>query len=414
MEVSFTKSITFDELCGDIIPASSSTLAKSPERLEKGYSPFFAEKANGSHFTDIDGNDWLDCEMAMGTVVWGHNHPQINQAMINQIEKGVNFSIPSTLEYELASILLNRFPLFKAAKFCKNGADAVYAAVRSSRFYSQKTKVLSCEYHGWLDWCSPGYYHCEPSTLGIPNAFEEEHISSTKNALEIKQHIEKNAHNLACIVLCPANYKVDDLREILTLCRANDVYTIFDEVTSGIRYAYGGVTMLHKLEPDFLCLSKGLTNGLPLAVVLGSKDKILCMKNLKISNAHSGENLALAAAIQCEHMMETHAENWPLWKHDTEKIMHEIDLYLKEHCSELILEGSPACFSVVTQGVAFQEDPFRKYLLKYMSNQHIFTKGYFIFSVAHTTEEIEQVGTAIINCIKSYTQCNENLTVPMD
>ena len=157
-----SKSISFYEINKNIIPEGSSTLAKSPNRLEKGYSPFYAEEAHGSHFVDIDGNDWLDCEMAMGTAVWGHNNPRINNAMLKQIQKGVNFSIPSTLEYELGCILLNRFPMYKAVKFFKNGGDSVYAAVRSSRFFSKKDKVLSCEYHGWHDWCSPSYYNCSP------------------------------------------------------------------------------------------------------------------------------------------------------------------------------------------------------------------------------------------------------------
>lgn len=70
----------------------------------------------------------------------GHNNPRINNAMLKQIQKGVNFSIPSTLEYELGCILLNRFPMYKAVKFFKNGGDSVYAAVRSSRFFLKKIK----------------------------------------------------------------------------------------------------------------------------------------------------------------------------------------------------------------------------------------------------------------------------------
>ena len=49
--------------------------------------------------------------MAMGTAVWGHNNSRINNAMVRQIQKGVNFSIPSTLEYELGSILLCSFAI---------------------------------------------------------------------------------------------------------------------------------------------------------------------------------------------------------------------------------------------------------------------------------------------------------------
>ena len=397
-----SKSISFYETSKKIIPASSSTLAKSPERLEKGYSPFFATEAHGSHFIDIDGNEWLDCEMAMGTAVWGYNNPRINNAMLKQIEKGVNFSIPSTLEYELANLLLNRFPTYKAIKFFKNGADSVYAAVRSSRYFSKKEKVLSCEYHGWLDWCSPSYYECTPSQLGIPDVTESLHICCKKDADTIKENILMNSDTLACVVLCPANYTPNDLKEIIKICKSHNIYTIFDEVTSGIRYAYGGVTTFYKLTPDFLCISKGLTNGLPLAAVLGSQKEILNMSKLKISNAHSGENLALAAAIECEYMLQENRDNWPIWKNDTQAIINQIHKYIVDNNIDLNIERSVACFSVTTPNMNFQEDHFRKFLLKYMANLYIFSKGYFIFSTAHTSEEIKFVGNSIVNCIKEY------------
>ena len=397
-----SKSVSFYEINKNIIPEGSSTLAKSPNRLEKGYSPFYAEEAHGSHFVDIDGNDWLDCEMAMGTAVWGHNNPRINNAMLKQIQKGVNFSIPSTLEYELGCILLNRFPMYKAVKFFKNGGDSVYAAVRSSRFFSKKDKVLSCEYHGWHDWCSPSYYNCSPSQLGIPNIIDSTHIHCKKDAAEIKKNILLNFTDLACVVLCPANYDPVDLKEIIRLCKNYNIYTIFDEVTSGIRYAYGGVSTYYKLTPDFLCLSKGLTNGLPLAVVLGPKNEILSMSKLKISNAHSSENLALAAAIECEHMLHEQRNNWPTWKNDTQAIINQILKFIANNNINLHVDGSTACFSISTPHMNFYEDNFRKFLLMYMADLHIFTKGYFIFSTAHTSEEILFVGKSIIDCIKEY------------
>ena len=126
------------------------------------------------------------------------------------------------------------------------------------------------------------------------------------------------------------------------------------------------------------------------------------MSNLKISNAHSNENLALAAAIECEHMLFEQRDNWPLWKNDTQIIINNIHKFIVDNNIDLQIQGSIACFSITTPNVNFQEDEFRKFLLEYMSNFHIFTKGYFIFSTAHTTEEIKFVGECIIDCIKAY------------
>lgn len=396
-------SINFEKKCSKIIPAGSSTLAKSPHRLASGYSPFYAESASGSHFTDIDDNLWLDCEMAMGTVVWGYNRQEINEAIIAQLQKGTLFSIPSTLEYELAERLLHRFPDFQAVKYFKNGADSVYAAVRSARRMTGRDMTLSCEYHGWLDWCSPTYYNCRPSELGIPEDMKAFHISCTADERELLKKINEFGGQLACVVLCPANYSPDTLKSVIDLCHSRGVYVIFDEVTSGIRFAYGGATTKFHLSPDFLCISKGLTNGLPLAVVMGRTEEILLMERLQISNAHAGEHLSLAAAIACEKLL-SQAVEWPTWGKQTDSIMNRLALLLDSPANTISLRlgGSTGCFNIYTPGKRFMDDPFRYYLMQYMSKYRIFTKGYIIFSDAHTHDEIEQVGDVLCHCVEDY------------
>ncbi|WP_367567938.1 aminotransferase class III-fold pyridoxal phosphate-dependent enzyme [Lacrimispora sp.] len=405
-EIRLNKSIQFEKKCSKIIPAGSSTLAKSPHRLSPGHSPFYAESAYGSHFTDIDGNAWLDCEMAMGTVVWGHNRKEVNDAIIKQVYKGINFSVPSTLEYELAEIILARFQQYKAIKFFKNGADSVYAAVRSARYQTGRNMTLSFgEYHGWLDWCSPSYYNCLPSSLGIPDKINLTHISCQTDKEEFTTNINNYGEKIACVILCPANYSSELLKDIIELCHAKGIYVIFDEVTSGIRFAYGGATTLFNLRPDFLCISKGLTNGLPLALVLGDDDDILIMEQLQISNAHAGEHLALAAAIACEKLL-SETNEWPTWNQPVKKIMDELSMILtsERNTSAIYLSGSTGCFSLHTPGFRHMEDPFRYHLMEYMSKQLIFTKGYIIFSDSHTIDEIKKVGAVLCDCVKDYYQ----------
>ena len=168
MDRNFDKSIDWYEKCNKVIPSACSTLAKTPSRLIENVSPFCCSSAKGSYLTDIDGNVWLDCEMAMGTVVWGYNPPFLTEALIRQMEKGISFSIAGDNEYQYAELLLRKYTCYNSVKFFKNGADSVYAAVRASRFLSQKDLVLSCEYHGWLDWSCSHYYGQKPQDYGIP------------------------------------------------------------------------------------------------------------------------------------------------------------------------------------------------------------------------------------------------------
>lgn len=403
---SVIKSIEFWERCRHVIPAGSSTLAKSPARLAYGVSPFYAQRASGSHFWDIDGNEWLDCEMSMGTVVWGHCREEVDAAMLAQIQKGVHFSIPSTLELDLAERLLGRFPQYQAAKFFTNGADAVYACVRAARFFSSRPMTLSCHYHGWLDWASPTYYHCTPQDLGILDETLAHHISCYGGYPDLLEQINTNKDRLAAVVLCPANYEPDVLTQVLDLCRKNHIFVVFDEVTSGIRFAKGGATTAFALQPDYLCLSKGLTNGLPLAVALGGTDEILVMERLKISSAHAGSHLSLAAALACEDLLE-HATVWPSWKPQTDRLMEEISAVLDTVPGhKLALSGSAGCFSVITQGTDFLQDPFRQYMMRYLAKHRIFSKGYILFSDAHTQQEIDFIGQILVECIQTYAEAN--------
>ena len=396
------KNKLFYEKCIKIIPAASSTLAKSPKRLFENHSPYFTQNAKGAYFTDIDGNKWLDCEMAMGTVVWGHSREEVNNAIIKQINNGSHFSTPSILELELAESLLSRYPKYDAVKFFKNGSDSVYAAVRAARYITGKEKSLSLEYHGWLDWSIFSGYHASASEFGVPNCIEALSISCKKNNLI--ETINKNLDSLACVVLCPASYPLSVLLNVQSVCKSHNIILIFDEVTSGIRFGYGGVTNALNLNPDVVCISKGLTNGLPLAVTIGKKEIIHLMEQLKISNAHSGENLALAAACACEKLLFTNKNNWPSWKLVTSKILSDINSTIRVYNTGLILEGNEGCFSLRQNYNDFWEDPFREFIVKYLSQRKIFSKGYIIFSDMHTNDEILSVGQILCEGILEYTK----------
>lgn len=396
------KSIEWYKRCNHVIPAACSTLAKTPSRLIENVSPFCCFRASGSYFIDIDENKWLDCEMAMGTVVWGYNPPFLKEALIRQIEKGISFSVAGDNEYQYAEMLLKKFSCYDSLKFFKNGADSVYAAVRASRFLSKKNGVLSCEYHGWLDWSCFHYYGKEPQTYGIPDNVKHNSLHCKADKDAIIRQLAAAHETLACVVLCPGSFCKEDLEVIIRECRRYHIFVIFDEVTSGVRYGYRGVSGAYNVYPDYLCISKGLTNGLPLAVCMGKSENILIMEELKISNAHSSENLSIAAAIACEQEMSV-SPVWPIWKTQGEMIMEQIRLQIKKWnmSHKLFLKGYPGNFHVYSQS-DFYTDPFREYLIRMLSAEGIFSKGFILFSAAHSIAEIELTGQIICDCIEKY------------
>ncbi|MBU5351457.1 aminotransferase class III-fold pyridoxal phosphate-dependent enzyme [Paenibacillus barcinonensis] len=401
----FTRNLEWLEQVEKVIPSGCSTLAKAPERLFPGHTPVCCAEAYHSRFTDIDGNEWLDCEMAMGTAPWGHARREIQLTVIHQLKKGTSFSIPADIELECAELILERFEgRYASLRFTKSGADAVSGAVRIARAASGKSKVIATAYHGWHDWSAYGYYGSQTKERGIPKDIERSTIWIKKPAYEqIKEQISSQ-EDVACIVLCPNEWRKEELADVVTLCSSKDIIIIFDEVTSGIRMGKQATAGEYDIWPDLLCISKGMANGLPLAAVLGPEHMMSLAGQVRFSNAHSSETIALAAAIACERLMKN-TKVWPTWREPATRIMKrlESELILLGLTDELTLKGTYASFYIQSiDEQNFQTDPFREFMVKKMAYYGIFTKGYFIFSDTHTREELIWVEEALLQILSDW------------
>ncbi len=402
-EKKFSNSLKWWDKVQNKIPAGCSTLAKTPERLFPGYTPICCEKSKGSKFEDIDGNMWIDCEMGMGTVIWGHSRDEINNAVIEQLFKGTSYSIPAKIEYDLAELLLSRFEYYDSVRFCKNGVDAVSAAVRLIRAQTGRSIIVSGTYHGWHDWCAYGYYGREYKKLGIPKGVADTTRWLCNNTYEDFLNIANDMYNDLCgIVLCPAEWKQEELKKVWLYCKEKSIPVIFDEVTSGMRMGKKATAGEYNIWPDILCISKGLANGLPLAAILSSNKYMKYMKQIKFTNAHSSECVALAAAIASEKLLQKQ-DIWPSWKLKSQNMIDEILKYMQNTNikSSLELKGYYGCFCIASDSNNnFIEDPFREHFVKYLASKGIFSKGYIILCDQHSDDEIGLIKESIIEAME--------------
>ncbi|MER6421939.1 aminotransferase class III-fold pyridoxal phosphate-dependent enzyme [Streptomyces sp. NPDC001137] len=388
-----------------VIPAGCSTLAKTPYRLLPGRGAIAALHAKDAEFTDLDGRAWLDCEMAMGTVTWGHARPEVEEAVVARLRSGTSFSVPDPLELTLAQRLLARFGVYESVKFAKSGADAVSGAVRIARAVTGRDLVLATEYHGWHDWAAPSHYSVQPGELGIPQAVAALTLTSPPDDPQrFLDLVRGHSASIAAAVLCPNRWSADHLRTVVEEARRHGLVVVFDEVTSGIRMGRRATCGEVDVWPDLLCISKGMANGLPLAAVLGDRRLVLRGEDVRMSNAHSSESLALAAALACEDLMDA-APIWPSWRARTTTMMAA----LRSRIAELGLggrvevRGDHSSFSLGTPRVAdFWTDPFRAHVLATLAERQIFTKGYFVFSDRHTPAQLDAVERAIDAALTSY------------
>jgi glutamate-1-semialdehyde 2,1-aminomutase len=93
-----------------LIPLGSQTFSKSITQLPFGVSPYFVEKAKGAYFWDIDNNKYLDFSNALASVTLGYCDPDVDSAVKKQMEYGVTFSLPHTLEVDVAKMLIDAIP----------------------------------------------------------------------------------------------------------------------------------------------------------------------------------------------------------------------------------------------------------------------------------------------------------------
>jgi len=398
------KSLTWLADARSVIPAGCSTLAKTPTRLLPDRGAICAVEAKGASFTDADGQVWLDCDMAMGTATWGHARPEVEEAVIAQLRRGISFSVADPLELALAQRILNRFGTYESVKFAKSGADAVTGAVRMARAATGRDLVVATEYHGWHDWAAASHYSASGSELGIPAAVAALTLTSRPgDADQLIDVLRRNSTAVAAVVICPNRWPPEAVAEVVREARSRGVLVIFDEVTSGMRMGRRATCGEIDIWPDLLCISKGLSNGLPLAAVLGDRRLVMRGESIRMSNAHSSESVALAAAMACEDLLDA-APVWPSWRTPASKMIDRLrslisELELTERAQLL---GDYSSFALSTPGVDnFWDDPLRAHVLATLADAEIFTKGYFVLSDQHTDAQLDQIEQALALALRT-------------
>jgi glutamate-1-semialdehyde 2,1-aminomutase len=278
-----------------IMTPVTQTLAKGPGQYVKGVAPKYLTKGKGSHVWDVDGNEYIDFNMAIGPISLGYCYDRVDNAVINQLKDGITFSLMHNSEVELAELVHEIIPNAESIRISKTGADVCSAAVRVARAFTGRKKVLCCGYHGWHDW----YIGVTSRNKGIPE--ETANLSYTFNYNDIDSVIESLDQDVACVILEPFVFeepKNNFLYELQKVCRANGTLLIFDEMWSGFRISLGGAQEYFDVKPDLAVYSKAFANGMPISLLTGRKDVMQLFNNdVFFFTTFGGEALSIAAAI---------------------------------------------------------------------------------------------------------------------
>jgi len=277
------------------------TMAKGPSQYVNGVAPKYLSRGKNAHIWDVDGNEYIDYNMAIGPVSLGYGYDRVDQAIQKQLKDGITFSLMHPLEVELSELIQKIIPNAEGVRIAKTGAEVCSAAVRISRAFTGRKKVLCCGYHGWHDW----YIGTTSRAEGIPQEIKELTAIFEYNNIESLRTLLDD--DVACVILEPFIFeapKADFLQQVQILCKANGSLLVFDEMWTGFRVAVGGAQAYFNITPDLAVYSKAFANGMPIALLTGRKDVMrLFEKDVFFYSTFGGEALSMAAAMATIHEM---------------------------------------------------------------------------------------------------------------
>ena len=242
-----------------------------------GSFPVFVKSAKGAHFTDVDGNDYIDFCLGDTGAMTGHAPDAAVMAIKAQIQKGMTLMLPYEDVIWVGEELQRRFGL-PCWQFALTATDANRFALRMARLITGHPKILVFNYcyHGSVDEAfitldEEGTPMSRPNNLGpqidplhTSKVIEFNDIAALETTLSARDAAAVLAEpvmtNIGIVHPGPGYH--DALRE---LTRKYGTLLILDE-THTICAGPGGYTALHGLQPDFLTLGKSIAGGVPAAV----------------------------------------------------------------------------------------------------------------------------------------------------
>lgn len=285
----------------------------SPIRAFKPY-PSFMQRGQKGFIYDVDENRLLDLCLGYGPLILGHGNKSVLEALRNQLEQGILFGAPSPVELEFANALVNRVPSADMVRFTNSGTEATMHAVRLSRGFTGRNKVVKMAggFHGAHDslLVKPGsaaLEQCIPGSAGVPAGAVQNTLLAEFNDIEGLSELLQKDRDIAAVILEPvmANTgtilpKNDYLHDLRKVTLENEVLLIFDEVITGLRLSPGGAQQHYGVIPDITTMGKIIGGGLPVGAVLGTNEimeKISPSGPIYMAGTFSGNPLTAAAGL---------------------------------------------------------------------------------------------------------------------
>jgi glutamate-1-semialdehyde 2,1-aminomutase len=270
--------------------------------------PIYARSGSGCRITDVEGEERVDFLNNYTSLILGHAHPQVTEAVLRRVTLGTAFTMPTPEEVELAELLIERVAYVEHIRFCNSGSEAVMLAVKAARAFTGRSKIAKFEgaYHGIYDYAevsegpTPDAWGeaDAPASItepGTPESVARDVVVLPWNRPEAcRKLIERNKDELAALLLDPMPLGIGMIAPragFLPWLREETarygVVLIADEVLN-FRQAYHGAFHDCGITPDLTTFGKIIGGGFPVGGVGGSRRVMSVFDHTGALKVHHG------------------------------------------------------------------------------------------------------------------------------
>lgn len=338
----------------------------------------FIREGKGSRVWDEDGTEFIDYLIGSGPMILGHGHPEVLEAVEEQLGKGMTFFTNNAAGIELAEALVEAVPCAEQVRYVSTGGEADMYAMRLARAFTGRDKILKFEggYHGMsgeaLMSLAPkdlvNFPLAVPDSAGIPESVRDNMLIAPFNDADFAASlIEEHADEIACVIVEPLQRLIPPAPGFLEALRAltekHGIVLVFDEVVTGFRFAYGGAQEYYGVTPDLCTLGKIIGGGFPLAAIAGKKEIMAHFDKAIVGEAGftfqigtlSGNPVASVAGLKTLEILKR-AGAYETLRSNGERLMASYAKHLSRVGVNHQIVGEPMLFDVV-----FTDQPVQNY-----------------------------------------------------
>lgn len=361
----------------------------SPVRAFKsvGGTPLFIQKAKGAYLYDADGNQYIDYINSWGPMILGHAHEPVIKAIQERAALSTSFGAPTELEIEMAELIKSMAPNVDLIRMVSSGTEACMSAIRLARGYTGKNKFIKFEgcYHGHADSflvkAGSGVATFNIQTVpGVTAGVANDTLTCAYNDLDaVKRLVEQHKNEIAAIIIEPVAGNMGCiipepgyLEGLRSICDAENMLLIFDEVMTGFRLAPGGAQERLHINADLVTYGKVIGAGMPVGAFGGRKEimeHIAPLGSVYQAGTLSGNPLAMIAGYTLLQELKANPSIYTA--------LDEKTVYLKNGLDE-VLKASGIAYVINQLGsmisVHFSDHPVQNFTDASLANNALFNR----------------------------------------